>query len=249
MAFTAGFARGYRAWAVRADFMSTAPKLMPITYYSRPWSPGKNNAVCGTLEEIERHISAVQFSTITTGCICNICQQPTAEYVQQMRAHRVPSRTLPCVHCGFYAAHTPDMLAEVSSHYIKPDAGVIVIYGCIKATGNVIIAEKGFRARYAEIEALVMPHDFIPQCGRAKIGQLAYLLNGEYRVPIYNTFAKLVKDFPVIPLEGVCYTTASDMEEKNMAYIKAMQANGMCTSTAWWQLGGYGPAGSATWSV
>lgn len=81
--------------------------------------------------------------------------------------------------CGFYARHTP-----FSPSFYTAIAGVI------KASGRVILGTAGFRAQYAEIEALYFP----PGWGTPT-------MLDQYNVPIYRDFDAMVQDFPPISVQ------------------------------------------------
>jgi hypothetical protein len=91
--------------------------------------------------------------------------------------------------CGLYAKHTLEAVEDEfgSSSFM---------YGSIKAHGRIILGDHGFRAEYAEIEALLwhgLPIRYIdPDVG------LAGALNS---VPFYTTRKKFLKDYPPISVD------------------------------------------------
>ena len=75
--------------------------------------------------------------------------------------------------CGFYAKHLP-VISSVS--------------GVIKASGTVILGTLGFRAQYAEIEALYLHGCYADD----------HWVFTQYNVPIYTDFDAMVRHFPPI---------------------------------------------------
>lgn len=107
-------------------------------------------------------------------CPCDECQQIIKE-----REHSVPAGN--CT-CGFYAKHQPggwDSRANV--------------LGVIKAYGNVVLGTLGFRAQYAEIEALVPTFYMYDNIGP--------LLADRYQVPILRDLREMERMFPSIPVD------------------------------------------------
>lgn len=83
--------------------------------------------------------------------------------------------------CGFYARHTPEFWTG-SSTYQPP-----FVLGSIRAYGKVILGTGGFRAQYAEIEALAIAY--------------ASPVPLPYNVPIFSSLTELVEQFPPIPVD------------------------------------------------
>lgn len=122
------------------------------------------------------------------GCGCDLCS------AQRMGGlHVAPMQ--PC-QCGFYARHRP------GQYDTRGEIG-----GVIKAYGKVILAETGFRAQYAEIEALFM-HSQIAAWpgGMYWPGDLhwagtAAMLNEKYQVPVFESEEAMLEDFPPISVD------------------------------------------------
>lgn len=87
--------------------------------------------------------------------------------------------------CGFYARH-----GSFFGINIKP-----IVVGVIKAYGKVVLGTEGFRAQYADVEALSV--DYLD----AHAEQAAVSLEGFYQVPVYRTRADMVRDYPPISVE------------------------------------------------
>jgi hypothetical protein len=162
----AGFMHGFRAW-----------RPAPVPFGSRPvregaklrssnafyvWTQGRNTAACNSIDNMRHDLT--QWDRIyQKNCQCGGCpsyDEQLARALDQfsrLLAHQIPSNGPDCKACGFYALHNLRQFREaVAGHmYIGPAA---TIYGSIKATGTVIIGTKGFRAQYAEIEALAGPN-------------------------------------------------------------------------------------------
>ena len=94
-----------------------------------------------------------------------------------------PSPVKDCT-CGIYARHRPE------------DVNVTLgpIMGTIKAYGHVILGTEGFRAQYAEIEAISAPWG-----GLYTQGTMDYLSH-KYEVPAFPSYQRLVEAFPPIPV-------------------------------------------------
>jgi hypothetical protein len=91
--------------------------------------------------------------------------------------------------CGIYAKHT---LEAVEYEFDSTS----LMYGSIKAHGRIILGDHGFKAEYAEIEALLwygLPIRYIDPDGA-----LATALNS---VPFYKSRKKFLKDYPPIPVD------------------------------------------------
>ena len=89
--------------------------------------------------------------------------------------------------CGFYARHTP-------FHPSFPTS----VGGVIKASGRVILGTAGFRAQYAEIEALYFSQGWgTPMM----LDQYNVTMLDQYNVPIYREFGAMVLDFPPISVD------------------------------------------------
>lgn len=114
----------------------------------------------------------------TRGPNLAICQNQFLHFNEPK--HQVPTRS--CT-CGFYALHGP---AELNT-----GPHVNIVNGVIKAYGNVVLGTQGFRAQYAEVEALV---------ARGGGLLLREALAQVYQVPVFPTWNELLEQFPPIPV-------------------------------------------------
>jgi hypothetical protein len=169
--FVAGFARGYRAWSVRPEIDLA---LRSVSYvYS--WLPGKNLAECQSFMYL-RQLAGEREGQRCCDVCATLAKQRLREYEDE--GHRAPSiNSASCNTCGFYALHSPDP-GDGGGYLTRGNAA----YGSIKAQGNVVIGEKGFRAQIAEVEALA--------------GKVAKASAGYYNVPWYPDLAALAVDYP-----------------------------------------------------
>ncbi len=155
--FGIGSVRGYRWWSWQVP-ASLAGCLKVDDDTARPllgannmhWGPGRQEATCGAY-------GAVAFQTD---------QSP----------HEPPEYHYPCG-CGFWGYwdvnvpfkdhfsvttfYAPAEQYSVFPRYYLSGKGLysarIPVLGSVKATGRLIIGEKGFRSQYAEIESLCIP--------------------------------------------------------------------------------------------
>jgi hypothetical protein len=104
----------------------------------------------------------------------------------QSRLHIAPVRG--CT-CGIYAKHT---LKAVEDEFMSGN----LMYGSIKAYGRIILGDSGFKAEYAEIEALLW-HG-LPIRYKYPDGGLAKILDS---VPFYTSRKKFLKDYPPISVD------------------------------------------------
>lgn len=162
--FVAGFMRGYRVWSKPQQFM--APLLASVAH-AYVWLYGRNLAECMQLQE-------------PGGTCCASCIEGRRIRLELLKGHKVPSINGPCTECGFYAIFDPDSAMNYGGRYLFPRGGQT--YGSIKATGNVVVGERGFRAQIAEIEALA--------------GETAQAAAEYYGVPWYSSLDGLAVDFP-----------------------------------------------------
>jgi hypothetical protein len=116
----------------------------------------------------------------TSACPCDSCKAGLV--IQQANPHLVVPEA-ECA-CGIYAKHLP-------GNY---DYRGLVI-GVIKAYGKVILGTKGFRAQYAEIEALAIRYDQLSSGYSDLVETLT-----QYQVPIFVTEYEMVEKFPPIPV-------------------------------------------------
>jgi len=187
--FVSGFLRGFRMWNYLAS--SAVGWLQSTGYPEYLWQVGRNNAVCMNKIAIERPLQAGL-------CSCPECKKPenlrryeeaAMRKLKALEAHEPPSTDGDiCATCGFYGFHKPDMLYANTS-YLQLHSNQIG--GSIKATGSIVLATLGFRARYAEVEAL---YGGLNGNGK-KVAE-------HYGVPWFKTQAELVEQFPFVPLEG-----------------------------------------------
>lgn len=190
----AGFMRGYRAWQPgsggRLDSSSA--------FYT--WKPERNVVHCETirysLEELAQWDRISQNRCLCAGCGSYDEQLYYARRrLERLQAHQMPSDDPDCKTCGFYALHNVRRLREAVAQdmYIVPGA---IVYGSIKATGIVIVGTQGFRAQYAEVEALA--------------GPAAEPYAEHYGVPWFpEGLQSLVESFPATTVEGADEPMAS----------------------------------------
>lgn len=169
--FVAGFARGYRAWSVLPALDLSLRSLS----YVYSWLPGRNLAQCMNVETYRQ--MATPDARGNWNC-CGSCAEGARERLALLEGHRIPSVNFgPCNTCGFYAIHYPDFMG-LDKYLIQGS----VVYGSIKATGNVVIGERGFRSQIAEVEALAGPG--------------AKASAAHYNVPWYPTLDELSVEYP-----------------------------------------------------
>lgn len=96
------------------------------------------------------------------------------EKTEKMSPH--PAPVFGCT-CGVYARYV-----SMDSHDVWP------LLGSIRASGRIVLQRRGFRAQFAQVEALTTP-DFRYR------GQLQEL-GAHYGVPVFNTFHELQDEFP-----------------------------------------------------
>lgn len=89
--------------------------------------------------------------------------------------------------CGIYAKHT---LEGVEDEFSWPS----FLFGSIRAHGKVILGTAGFRAEYAEIEALFWPYP-LSIIGDEEIENFLFSL------PVYRDRAKFLRAYPPIPVD------------------------------------------------
>lgn len=162
-----GFLRGYRAW--RLD--QYANELLPLHVNLGAWIPGRNKAYCAADPEMSWTPSSghqgYQYYHSEPGSRFN-WQAPNSY----------------CT-CGFYASYESEAYKYQVSKFpgcYSLTARSPVIHGCMKATGRVVLGEKGFRAEIGEIEALW--------------GWGARSVAKEYDVPWFLTKTRFLKKYP-----------------------------------------------------
>jgi hypothetical protein len=190
--------RGYRAWRTAPVPFGSLPvregEKLRSSNASYVWRQGRNTAACDSIENMRYDLA--QWNRISqNNCHCGGCgsyDEQLARALDQfsrLLAHQIPSSGPDCKTCGFYALHNLRRFREaVAGHmYIGTDA---IVYGSIKATGTVVIGTKGFRAQYAEIEALAGP-DAGPYAEH-------------YDVPWFpEGLESLARAFPATAVEGI----------------------------------------------
>lgn len=187
--FIAGFMRGYRAW--RMDPRELL--LRPVSHRDECWIPGRNVARCLRLEQFRaqpRDITNVLASMqVLCPCGSEECGGDGARKARQTRLeklerHQVPSiNEDPCNQCGFYGLHTPNFSNEAISPYMMDVNIPSIVLGSMKATGIIVVGEKGFRAQIGEVEALAG-------------GAVSEPYAKKYGVPNFGSFHELVREFP-----------------------------------------------------
>lgn len=174
--FVAGFARGYRAWIVQPTFDFSLHSVS----YEYSWLPGKNLAECQTIKHWQQRMNP--------DVCCEACAKNAKEEMPRFEGHRTPSINSPaCRSCGFYALHDADFTGSIGVYV--PDMKGKLAYGSIKAQGNVVFGEKGFRAQIAEVEALA--------------GPVAKASAAFYNVPWYPNLKALTVDY--LPQQQTAY--------------------------------------------
>lgn len=154
-------------------FLSGPPGLYSVHQSSYLWSGGLNQNFC--------------FSLMT---VTYPNREPWPDYVEEKHIGWSEHDMFPCS-CGFYGYHTRAHLEEQYRSIL--DLGTAVV-GVIKATGKVVLGEKGFRAEKAEIVALSSAR------GRKKeVGATNALL---YGVPFYPNPRALLEDYPTTYGDG-----------------------------------------------
>lgn len=116
---------------------------------------------------------------------CEICSAKAIQMLNRFpNDHTSPSApsedSTYCGTCGFYAFHAPGK--PLTRSIYLPSLGESLIVGSIKATGFIVVGELGFRAQYAEIEAL---------CGLGAEPSAEH-----YGVPWFSTMDELAEHFP-----------------------------------------------------
>jgi hypothetical protein len=91
--------------------------------------------------------------------------------------------------CGFYAKHTLDSVEDEF-----PYKGFM--FGSIRAHGRIILGDSGFKAEYAEIEALLWRGESI----NIYSDELSNVLRS---VPIYANRKNFLRDYPPISVENL----------------------------------------------
>jgi hypothetical protein len=131
--------------------------------------------------------------------------------------------------CGLYAKHT---LQDVEQEF---DGGGYM-FGSIKAHGRIILGDQGFRAEYAEIEALLWYGPPIRYVDPA--GDLVTALNS---VPFYTDRRKFLKNYPPISVdhllpekEPMVTTLDSDLAKLRLDLIQLRADARRAYRTSFW---------------
>lgn len=194
--FAVGSLIGVRSFRVTEDGTLTGVSAQ------EPWKPGINEAICakpstGIASAMARiGVSAEEaawsfhrFNCAMRGVV-NLRKRPKPKPLPippEVAPHQ--AGTLDCT-CGFYAyfdeAHNPH-------HYVENVLGIIEGFG-VCTTGT-----RGFRSSKARLRALVFDARFraYDQGGRAS--RIAARYPG---VPIFQTLAAALAEFPLTPVEG-----------------------------------------------
>lgn len=136
-----------------------------------------------SLGQREIHLRAMNFLvTWEQGKNEASCLRSTIPFDIPTREHHAPQAG--CT-CGFYARHDPYFGLGLAP----------VVAGVIKAYGKVILGTEGFRAQYAEIEALS-----VGNLGSVS-GEAKESLRNRYQVPVYPNRDGMLLDFPPISVQ------------------------------------------------
>jgi hypothetical protein len=135
--------------------------------------------------------------------------------------HAIPRKSCKC---GFYAKHTLEAL-ERDFGYQRLH---VLAYGSIKAYGRVVLGTAGFRAQYAEIEALFVD---------PFVGTRLRWHGGWKGIPMYQEREMFLKDYPPISVENLLpepqpdpilqyksLTTSLDLTQEQAARLWAMMS-------------------------
>jgi hypothetical protein len=126
-----GTLRGYRAWRVDRDW-----RFLGL-HNTRLQSVNSDNPHAWGSKEPQQ-AACRPFRT----CFCELrgCRDCIAA-----KDHRSPAEKCSC---GYYATYDPD------SYKVYARVGRIYIHGCVKAFGLISLGTQGFRAEYAQVEAV-----------------------------------------------------------------------------------------------
>jgi hypothetical protein len=151
-----GTLRGYRAWRVDRDWRFLGlhnTGLVSLSDSHYSWNP----------REPQRAECLLGFD-----CDCGFCRG-----CRKRKSHESP--VVGCS-CGYYATYDFDSY--------KQHVGTfgIHIHGCIKAYGRISLGTRGFRAEYAQVEAVY--------------GRGARAAARRYRVPWFRSQGRMLEHFP-----------------------------------------------------
>ena len=128
--------------------------------------------------------------------------------------------------CG-HPTPSPNCACGLYARFVDDQHRYIGVKGIVKATGNVILGTKGFRAQYAQIEAFyvdgsvreyldaargnssrlfglgLQPFSNIPSWARCTPMELLELFASDYGVKIYDSAAAAREAFPFPSVEGL----------------------------------------------
>jgi len=161
-----GTLRGYRAWSVMQS--STGPfDLAPINSHQvkiKAWNGIKATAECG-------HRARVWTS--------NTPGEWENEWV--VSTHEAPKFNCSC---GLYARY-----ADLDDDGFPQNYPV---YGSIKASGRIILQERGFRSQFAEVEALCLG----PSIHGGSLWEGIRMFGHLHNIPVFYSMRELQKEFP-----------------------------------------------------
>lgn len=166
-----GTLRGYRFWRFSENDM----QLYPVHINLGPWTSGINMASCASDATQSRWPSSFDDGS---------SQYHKADQEEWPDWERWPAPQPGCT-CGIYATYNHRQYRTHSPRFwmnYGPDFPSQIIHGSIKATGRVLLGERGFKAEKAEVEAL--------WGWRAELAALAY------DVPWLRTRRRFLKRFP-----------------------------------------------------
>lgn len=103
--------------------------------------------------------------------------------------HVVPT---PGCGCGFYATYY-----GFPAEYINR-----AVLGTVRATGRILLGERGFRSTKVEIESLAVGYD-IADVERPKVFRALKMLGEHYDVPVFEHPAELLRAFPPVEVDGL----------------------------------------------
>jgi hypothetical protein len=153
-----GTLRGYRAWQVDRDWRflglhNTGLVSLSDSHYSwNPREPQRAECMLGGWD-----------------CDCGLRFCPCCK----SRSHRSPA--VGCS-CGYYATYDPRSYRQHVGTF-----GTFV-HGCIKAYGRISLGTRGFRAEYAQVEAVY--------------GRSARAAARRYHVPWFRSQERMLEHFP-----------------------------------------------------
>jgi hypothetical protein len=154
-----GTLRGYRAWRIERDWRFLGlhnTGLTALSHRGFVWSSG---------EPVQAQCSPFLHCFCGEGEGCFSCAKT--------KHHDAPVANCSC---GYYATYDPEHYKE------NTGLGHYYIHGCIKAYGRVSLGSRGFRAQYAEVEAVW--------------GRFARAAARRYGVPWFRSQERMLEHFP-----------------------------------------------------